>query len=110
MKDWFYFSVVVIISILTNFNAVSSFWTNPFGGETNNDISNTGIDAAICPKWATYFEVDNTTTDCRAPKLNSNTPFRVRGDIFCGRICEEVNLTTFTYHALLKIIFHLDSD
>ena len=104
MKTWFYISVVVIISILNNFNAVSSFWTNPFGGETNNDISNTGIDSSICPKWATYFEVDNTTIDCRTPKLNSNTPFRLQGDQFCGRICEEVNHNTLTNHSRLKIV------
>lgn len=100
MTDWVYFSIVVIISMLINFNTVSSFWTTPFSSETSNDISNTGSDAAICPKWATYFEVDNTTIDCRRPILNSNT--RLRGEEFCGRICEEVYHNTITNHAIFK--------
>ena len=73
------------------FESVCSFWTNSFTGGNMNDVTNSGTVMHGCPKWANYFEVDNTTLDCKAPKLNSRTPFRLRGDRFCEKICEGVN-------------------
>jgi len=67
----------------------SSFWTNSFSGGSTHDVSNTNTGMHSCPKWANYFEVDNTTLDCKEPKLNSRTPFRLRADTFCDKICEE---------------------
>ena len=72
------------------FESVCSFWTSSLTGENMNAVTNSGTGMHGCPKWANYFEVDNTTLDCKNPKLNSRTPFRLRGDRFCEKICETV--------------------
>ena len=78
------------IYLVMFFESVCSFWTSSFAGGNMNDVTNSGTGKHGCPKWANYFEVDNSTIDCKAPKMNSRTPFRLRGDQFCEKICETV--------------------
>ena len=89
MKYLYQYALTTIFLVLFC-EPTSSFWTNSFSGGSTNDVSNTNTGMHSCPKWANYFEVDNTTLDCKAPKLNSRTPFRLRADTFCDKICEEV--------------------
>ena len=84
--------VRTIFCLVSISEPVFSFWTNSFTAGNMNDVTNSGTGMHGCPKWANYFEVDNSTLDCKAPKLNPRTPFRLRADNFCDKICEEVNL------------------
>ena len=81
-KDTFRSASIMIIYLVGTSNC---FWTDTFGGENTNGI---GGGVANCPKWATYFEVMNTTIDCsRAVRTSA-----LQGDRFCEKICETVNL------------------
>ena len=68
-----------------------------------NDVTGPGSGMHGCPKWANYFEVDNTTLDCKAPKLNPRTPFRLQADRFCERICETVRIALNEYNKIVVL-------
>ena len=91
MKNLNDIGVGILFSMITFCKSTSSFWTNPFGAVSSNQVPNTGSGSTTCPKWATYFEVANTTIDCKTPKLNLDVPFRLQGDTFCEKICDEVS-------------------
>ncbi len=42
-----------------------------------------------CPKYATFFEASNTTTDCNLARPISMVG--LRGDKFCSNICSDVS-------------------
>ena len=77
-----------------------AFWTNTFGN--SNDVSNIGREGYSCPNWATYFEVGNTTMDCKSPVLRSDIPFQLKTNKLCEKICDEVNLLFPIHHCDYK--------
>lgn len=46
-----------------------------------------------CPKYATFFEASNTTTDCNGAMPIST--FGLTGDKFCANICPDVSYYEF---------------
>ena len=80
-----------------------SFWTNTFNGGNSNDLSNIGREGSSCPNWATYFEVGNTTMDCKSPVLRLDIPFQLKTNKLCERICDEVNLLFPIHHCDYKM-------
>ena len=79
-----------------------SFWTNTFNGGNSNDLSNIGREGSSCPNWATYFEVGNTTMDCKSPVLRLDIPFQLKTNKLCEKICDEVNLLFPIHHCDYK--------
>ena len=80
-----------------------SFWTNTFNGGNSNDLSNIGREGSSCPNWATYFEVGNTTMDCKSPVLRLDIPFQLKTNKLCEKICDEVNLLFPIHHCDYKM-------
>ena len=55
-----------------------------------------------CPKYATFFEASNTTTDCNEAMPIST--FGIKGDKFCKNICPDVSrLSEFSYITVLPL-------